>query len=115
VEGVFRFPAVGRRICQRTDHLEKFEDGSRPTVRENNGQRAFMLGADVNEVDAERVDLGPKLREAIEKSFGTSPVILLLPIGHERLQAIQRDTLRPIGNRLALGPARFREAAFQVV
>jgi hypothetical protein len=73
-----------------------------------------MLGTNVKEVDAEPVDFDPKLREAVELSFGTSPVILLLPIGHERSQAIEWDTLRPIGNGFALGPARFGEAAFQV-
>ena len=83
-------------------------------MREDDGQRAFMFGTDVKEVDPERVDLGPKLRETVEQSFGTSPIILLLPIGHERSQTIERDTLGPVGNRFALGPARFREAAFQV-
>jgi hypothetical protein len=49
--------AVRRWVRQRPDDLEELDDRARPTVRDDERQSIDMRRADVEEMDAEPVDL----------------------------------------------------------
>jgi hypothetical protein len=54
--------AVGRRIGQWIDDLQLLDDRARPSVTDEQRQRILMLGANVDEMDVEPVDLGDEVR-----------------------------------------------------
>jgi hypothetical protein len=54
--------AVRRWIGQSVDELQLLDDRARPAVVDDERQRVLMLGANVNEVDVQPVDLGDELR-----------------------------------------------------
>jgi hypothetical protein len=66
VKGVIGLTAVGRRIDQRRDDLQKLNDRSRPAVRDNDGKRIGVLRSDVNEVNSETIKLRSKLWQRIQ-------------------------------------------------
>src|SRR3954454_22993396 len=68
----------------------------------------------MQEVDAEPVDLGGELLEAIELGLARTPVVAISPIGADLLDPCQRRTLAPVGDELRLRPARAGEARFEV-
>ena len=74
-----------------------------------------MLGANVNEVDVDAVDLGHELRLRIQLRFRLSPVVAGAPILDERLDLGELYPLRLIVDRLAVGPARRRDAPAQLI
>jgi hypothetical protein len=58
--------AGARAMCcgirERLDDLQLLDDRAGPPVGDDQRQRVLVLGADVNEVDVEPVDLGDELR-----------------------------------------------------
>ena len=54
--------AMRRRIGQRLDDLQLLDDRAGPSVRDEERQRVLVLGADVDEVDVQPVDLGDEVR-----------------------------------------------------
>src|SRR4029077_7060233 len=61
VEGFFRLAAMGRRVCQRSDDLQKLDDRSGPSMGQNDRQGILMLRSDMNKVDSETINLRSKL------------------------------------------------------
>jgi hypothetical protein len=51
MEGVRCAPAMGGGIGERSDDLQLFDHRTGPAVRDNQRQRIFMLGSDMDEVD----------------------------------------------------------------
>jgi hypothetical protein len=51
-----------RAFGEQRDGVEELDDGAGPAVREHQRHRVRMRGADVQEVDAEAVELGAELR-----------------------------------------------------
>jgi hypothetical protein len=66
VKGFIGFTAVGRRVYQRSDDLQKLDDRSRPPMRQYDRQGILVLRSDVNEVDPETANLRAKLRQRIQ-------------------------------------------------
>ena len=56
--------AVRGRVGQRLDDLQLLDDRARPAVRDDQRQRVLVLGADVQEVNVQPVDLGQKFGSA---------------------------------------------------
>ena len=115
VERVGRVTAVGGRIGERLDHLVELDDRPGPAVADHEGQGVLVRGPHVQEVDAEPVDLGAELREPVERGFSGPPVVVVGPVPAQLLRVRERDPLRPVVDRLGLGPARAAQALGQVV
>ena len=96
--------AVRRGIRERLDDLQLLDDRAGPPVRDDQRQRVLVLGADVDEVDVEPVDLGDELRQGVQFRLALAPVVVGPPVARELLHHRERHALRVVGDRLALGP-----------
>jgi hypothetical protein len=68
---------------------------------------------DVDEVDAEPVDLGRELRQRVQFRLALAPVVVGRPVARQLLQHRQLHALRPIADQLLVRPARRRDARTQ--
>ena len=66
MKGFIGFTAMGSRVYQRSDDLQKLDDRSGPSMRKYDRQSILVLRSDVNEVDPETVNLRAKLRQRIQ-------------------------------------------------
>ena len=73
-----------------------------------------MRRFDVDEVDADVIDLRLKLRKAIQPCFARAPVVFLEPVLANLLRIGERQALRPVIDALALGPSGSAQASLQV-
>src|SRR5258706_10602784 len=101
---------MGGRVGERTNDLELLDDGPRPAVRDDDGQRIRVTGADVDEVNVDSIDRRDELREAIQFLLHLSPVVVRAPIANQRLKLRQLRTLRLIGDGFLVGPPRCSNA-----
>ena len=115
VECVLGGAAVSGRVGQRADGLEQLDHRAGPAVRHDQRQRVLVLGAHVDEVDLDPVDLGRELRKRVQPRLDPAEVVVLRPVAGELLDRRQLDALRPIRDELLAGPARRRDAPAQVV
>jgi hypothetical protein len=76
MEGVGWAGAMCRGVGQRVNDLQLFDDRARPAVVDDQRQGVFMLGADVQEVVVEPVDLGHELRERVQLGLAPAPVVV---------------------------------------
>src|ERR1700742_321144 len=102
---------MGRRIGQRIDNLYLLDNRAGPPMRDDEWQRIFMFGANMNEMNVETVNLGDELRQGAEPRFDFPPVVIRPPVPRELLDGRQLHALGLVGNRFAIRPAR-REYAF---
>src|SRR4029453_237350 len=65
-------------------------------------------------MDADAVDGGAELREAIQQRFALAPVVVLLPVVAQRLHVAERNTLRPVVRRFLVRPPRGGETSLEV-
>ena len=68
----------------------------------------------MEEVDVAPVDLRHELRPGVQLRLALLPVVVRAPVPDELLQLVQPRTLRPIGNRLPVGPPRCRYASAEI-
>jgi len=85
-------------------NLQLLNDRARPPVRDDQRQRVLVLGADMNEMDVEPVDLGYEIGQAVQFRLALAPVVVAAPVAREVLHHRKRHALRVVGDRLALGP-----------
>ena len=105
VEGIGRVAAVRDRIAKGPDHFwNSTTEPGQPCVS-TSGSASGLRRADVHDVDAQAVELGAELRERVEPLLAAAPVVLLRPVAAELLHVRERDALRPVVDRLRLGPA----------
>src|SRR4029450_14155015 len=71
--------------------------------------------ADVEEVDVHAVDLGNELRERVQARLDPPEVVLVQPVTGERLQGLELDPLRPVGDEFCARPTRRGDATPQVL
>ena len=102
---VERILGVVRR-GQRLDRLEQLDHRARPAVGHDQRQRVLVLGAHVDEVDVDPVDLGDELRQRVQPLGDAAEVVLVRPVVGERLQRRQLDPLRAVVDQLLARPAR---------
>src|SRR5579864_8108953 len=115
MEGFFRLAAVGRRVCQRSNDLQKLKDRSRPSMRQNDRQCALVLRSDMNEVDPETVKLRAKLRQPIQSNLNSTPIVARAPVVSEGLRLGERYPLRPIRYRFLVRPPSVGKPLFEIV
>ena len=115
MERVLRACAVCRRVGERLDDLQLLDDRAGPAVRDDERQGVLMLGADMDEMNVQPVDLGHEVREGVELRLALAPVVVGRPVAGECLHRRQRHALRVVGDRLAIGPARRCDPATHVV
>jgi hypothetical protein len=58
--------AMRRGVGERFDDLQLLDDRARPPVRDDQRERVLVLGADVNEMNVEPVDLGDEVWQAVQ-------------------------------------------------
>src|SRR5580692_8152037 len=66
-------------------------------------------------MNAHPVDLGPVLREGVDASLKAAPVILVAPVGNERLSLLEGNALRPVADGFPLRPARGGQSTFEII
>ncbi len=115
VERVRGRAAVRDRVGERTDDLVELDHRAGPTVRHDQRHRARVRRAHVQEVNAQPVDLGAVLAERVQHRLAAAPVVIGAPVVDECAHAVERCALRPVVDRLAIGPARGGEPAAKVV
>src|SRR6476646_1584162 len=115
MERVLRPSPVADGIAERPDDLHELHDRSRPSVRENDRQRVLLRGAHVDEMNANPVDLGAVLREGVDARLKAAPVILVAPVGDERLRLLEGDALRPVADGFPLRPPRGHQSTLEIV
>ena len=103
------------RVGQRLDHFLELDDRARPAMGDDQRHRFRMRGADVQEVNAETVDLRRELAKAIEQRLAAAPIIVLRPIAADVPDPAERDALAPVVDEFGLGPARSPQPQSQVV
>ena len=74
-----------------------------------------MRRLDVDEVDVHAIDLAHELRQRVQARLDPPEVVLVQPVTRERLQRLQLDTLRPVGDQLLARPTCRTDALVQVV
>jgi hypothetical protein len=62
VESIRCARAVCRGVGERIDDLQLLDDRAGPAMVDDERQRVLVLGADMDEMDVEPVDLGDELR-----------------------------------------------------
>jgi hypothetical protein len=105
---------MGRRVCERFDHLQQLDDRARPAVRHEQRYGLIVRRADVRELDVQPVDLGDELGQLVELSLDLAPVVVGAPVLDERPELRQLDTLGPISDGLGVGPPCRRHAPAEV-
>ena len=104
MERVRRARAMRGRVGERLDDLQLLDDRARPPVRDDQRQRVLVLGADVDEVNVQPVDLGHEVRQGVQFRLALAPVVVGPPVAREVLHHREPHALRVVGDRLALGP-----------
>ena len=82
---------------------------------DNKGEGIFMRASLVNKVDINALDIGHKLRPAVEFFLKASPVIICRPVLCQLLRVVQWYALTPVFAGLFLGPAHMFKALFKVL
>lgn len=77
-------PTLCGRISEWPDHLPEFKNGARSSMRHEQRKSLGMRLAYVQEMHAETVDLSPATVPLVELGFNRAPVIVVLPITHQR-------------------------------
>ena len=115
VEGIRRARAVRGGIGERADELQLLDDRAGPAVTDDQRERVLVLGANMDEVDVEPVDLGDEVREGLQPRLALAPVVLGRPVAGEVLHDREGHALRVVLDGLPLGEARRGDARPQVL
>ena len=83
MEGVGRAGAVGGGVGEGPDDLELLDDRARPAVGDDERQGVGVVGADVEEVDVQAVDLGQELGQRVQLGLDLAPVVGGRPVAGE--------------------------------
>ena len=93
-----------RGIGQRIDDLQLFGDRTGPSVRNDERQRIFVFGADVNEMNVQSIDLSEEVRQGLQFCLALAPVVIGRPITRQRLHRRKLHALRSIRNGFPFRP-----------
>lgn len=103
------------RVGQGLDHLVELDHRARPAMGDDQRHRVRMRRTDMQEVNAETVDIGRELRKAIELRFSRAPVVLLGPVAADVLDPLQGGALAPVVDQLGFRPARSTQPCLQII
>src|ERR1700730_4420185 len=105
IERILSPSAMCGRVGQRPNNVPEEEYRAWPSMGEDYRQRVRMFRANVDEMNAEAIDLGPILRKPVQRFLAAPPVVVSPPVFNELAQLLERHTLRPVADRLSLRPA----------
>src|SRR5258707_14667598 len=108
MEGVFRPTAETSGIAEWPDDFHELHERSGPSVREDDWQGLRVLRPHMQEMNSEAVDSRAELREGVGPSLEAAPVVLVAPVGDQRLGLVHGNTLRPVAHGCSLRPPRRR-------
>ncbi len=114
VERVFRPSVMSRGIRERADDLEQLDHRAGPAMRHDQRHGVRMTRADVDEVNVHVIDRRHELGQGVEPGLGLSPVVARSPVTHQLLEFCELYALRPIIDRLPVGPARGGDASAEI-
>ena len=103
MECIVSGPAKPRRFCERINDFHELHERARPPMRKNDGQGSAMRGPRVDEVNTQPIDPCTELRKRVRARFEAPPVIAIPPVSNECSGLVQRHTLCPVTDGLALG------------
>ena len=103
MECIVSVPTKARWFGERTNDFHELHERARPPMRKNDGQGVGMRGSCVDEVNTKPVDPRAKMRKRVCTRFEAPPVIPISPVFDECSGLIERNTLRPVTDCLALG------------
>src|ERR1700720_3585253 len=103
MECVVCVPTKPRWFCERTNYLQELYERAGPPVGKNDGHGVGMRGARVDEVNTKPVDPCAEMRHGVGARFEAPPVIPIPPVLDECSGLVQRHTLGPVTDCLALG------------
>ena len=106
MEGVGGVAAVRRGVGERPRDLVHLEERPRPAVADDERERVGPLALDVDEVDAEPVDLGAELRQRVQTPLLLPPVVAVAPVRGQLLHVGQIRPHRPARAVDLIGPPR---------
>ena len=115
MEGVGGVAPVGRGVGERPRDLVHLEERPRPPVADDERERVGALALDVDEVDAEPVDLGAELRQRVQTPLLLPPVVAVAPVGGQLPHVREIRPHRPARAVDLVRPPRRVEARPQVV
>src|SRR4029077_19553622 len=115
VKGIFGFAAMDRRVCQRSNDLQKLDDRSGPSMRQDHRQGILVLCSDVNEIDSEAINLRSKLRQPIQSALNSTPIVARAPVVSEGLRLGERYPLGPISYGFLVRPPSVCKPLFEIV
>src|SRR4029077_1986905 len=103
MERVFSVPTKPRWFCERTNYLQELYERAGPPVGKNDGHGVGMRGPRVDEVNTKPVDLCAEMRQRVCARFEAPPVMPIPPVLDEGSGPVERHTLGPVTDCLALG------------
>src|SRR5689334_17197836 len=102
---------MSRGIGEWIDDLQLLNNRARPAVSDDDWQRIFMLGTNVNEMNVKPIDLGDELRQCVQFGLALAPVVIRAPIACESLNGRELYALSCICDRFPFGPPRIVDAS----
>ena len=115
MECIVSGPTKPRWFGEGTNYLKELHERARPPVRKDDGHGVGMRGPCVDKMDTKAIDSCAEMRKRVGTCFEAPPVIPIPPVLDECSRLIQRHTLRPATDCLALGVPRGRKAMPEVV
>jgi hypothetical protein len=115
MERIAGLPAVRGGVGERADHCIEFQDGARPAMGHQQGKGVSMGRTDMQEMNAQAVDLGPAAVPLVESGFSGAPVVVVLPVLDQRAHPLKLRTLADVGDGLRVRPAGPGQAYGKVV
>src|SRR3569832_1974440 len=110
-----RFGSAMRRwIGQRLDDLHLLDDRARPAMRDDDRQRMLVLGANMDEMDVQPVNLGDEIRQGVYLRLAFAPVMFRRPILRELLHRRELHALCVVRNLFAVRPFGCLHALAQI-
>ena len=80
------------------------DDGAGPPVGDDERQRIFMFGTNVNEMNVQPIDFGDEVRQGAFSLFDLAPIVICRPIAGQCLRRRELHALRLIRDRFPVGP-----------
>src|SRR5262249_52896565 len=114
IEYIFWLPAVGDGIRQHWNYFEKAAERIGITVGEKEWERARSLAALVDEVDAEAINIGTKVRKLVERGFVATPIVRLRPVFHKLAEVFGICACVPTDVSWMRRPTSSREAFVEI-
>ena len=91
-------------VRQGFDYLVKFNDGARPSVRDDQGHGAGFCAFGMNEMYGKVVDDCSEVVKTIQLFLSGGPVVFFAPVATKLLGILQRNTLAPVVRRFRIWP-----------